>query len=311
MQGYDLIVFSSHPNELIRMVVDEFRERSGLRVHVEADGTGALLKRLRLGEPADLLWGGGAESLVANLDLFEPYDSPARAFIPATLRDQEAYWTGFTVLPMVIFANTRLVAPDSLPRGWRDLVSPALRGAVAYADPASSGSSYTILRTMLVAQGYPDRAEEAWRFIEGFVRAIGASPLKESALVFQGVASGEYIAGVSYENAGSDALRLGSDIALIYPEDGSSAVPDGIAIVRGAANRRAAEAFVDFALSQDVAAVMAANFKRRSSRIDAPDPEGLPPLSTIALVNYDFDAAVREREDTIERFQAIVDAQRP
>ena len=308
---YDLIIFSSHPAELIRVVLDEFRERSGLRVHVVADGTGALLRRLRQGERADLLWGGGAESLVANIDLFDSYDSPERAFIPATLRDQDGYWTGFTVLPMVVFANKRLVQPGSLPRGWGDLIAPSLQGAVAYADPASSGSSYTILRTMLVALGYPERSEDAWRFIEGFVKAIAATPLKESALVYQGVASGEYIAGVSYENAGMDAQRFGSDIVVIYPVEGSSAVPDGIAIVHGAEHRSAAQDFVDFALSRDVAKVMAASFKRRSSRIDAPDPEGLLPLSSIPLVDYDFDAAVRERESTIERFQALVDANRP
>ncbi len=106
----ELVIFSSHPDEIIATVTDEFRERSGLRVRVVADGTGALLKRISSGEKADVLWGGGAESLAANVDLFEPYLSPESAAILPSLREEGGRWTGFTVLPMVILVNAKLLA---------------------------------------------------------------------------------------------------------------------------------------------------------------------------------------------------------
>jgi len=306
----DLVVFSSHPDELATTIVDEFRERTGLRVRLVQDGTGALLSRLSAGERADVLWGGGAESLVANIGLFQPYESPERAAIPAALRDDEGYWTGLTVLPMVIMVNKRLLPEASTPSGWSDLCAPELAGAVAFADPASSASSYTILRTMMVAArvsagGAPGAA---WRFVEGFVDAIGGSTLSESAMVYRVVASGEYLVGLTYENAGAESLRLGSDVGIVYPADGTSAVPDGVAILRGAAHEEAARRFIDFVLGRDVAGVVAARFKRRSARVDVPAPDGLPPLESVRLLDYDFDAAVSEREATIERFAAMLEA---
>jgi len=309
----DLVVYTSHPDELFKFILDEFRERTGLRVRVVPDGTGALLARLGRGEgkDADVLWGGGAESLVANLALFEAYESPERAAIPASLRDEDGFWTGFTVLPMVIIVNSRLVPAVDLPARWSDLLQPRFADSVAFANPASSGSAYTILRTMLVAGSAAvagsdiDHDGAAWRLIEGFVAAIGGTPVEESALVYSGVAAGEYLAGVTYENAGAEARRLGSDVTIVYPEDGTSAVPDGVAILKGAPHRDAARLFVDFVLGNDVARVVTARFKRRSARSDAPVPEGLPPLESIRLLDYDFDASVSQREATIERFRLL------
>lgn len=317
----DLVVYTSHPEDLARMIIDEFRERTGLRVRTVSNGTGALLEKLQRGEgkDADVLWGGGAESLVANLGLFEPYLSPERGAIPASLRDEEGYWTGFTVLPMVIIVNTRLVPANAMPKRWSDLALPAFAGSVAFANPARSGSSYTILRTMLVAGGDAVAASDssgdasgdasgdrgAWRMIEGFVGAIGGQPLEESALVYKSVASGEYLVGCTYENAGAESQRLGSDVRVVYPADGTSAVPDGVARIRGAPHREAAARFIDFVLGNDVARVVTARFKRRSARLDAPVPEGLPPLDSIRLVDYDFDASVALRSSIIERFSGM------
>ncbi len=126
------------------------------------------------------------------------------------------------------------------------------------------------------------------------------------SMVYRGVASGEYLVGLSYENAGGDIRRFGSDVALVYPEDGSSAVPDGVALIRGAAHPAEARAFMDFVLGQDVARVMVYRFGRRSARLDIPEPDGLPPLSSLRLVDYDFGAAARERENTIARFESML-----
>jgi len=303
----DLVVYSSHPAEMVRVIVREYRDRTGLRVRIVAGGTGELLTRLRTEDTrpeADLLWGGGAESLAANADLFEPYVSPQARAIPADLKDPRGIWTGYSVLPMVLLVNGRLLPEADIPRTWADLGSKAFRGNIAYADPAVSGSSYTILRTMLLAGG---GGEAGWSRIADLVRALDGAVLPESSLVFRSVASGEYLVGLSYENAVTDAGRSGSDVRVVYPEDGTSAVPDGVAIVRGTAHREAARSFVDFVLGPDVAAVVVVRFGRRSARTDAPIPEGLPPLSSLKLVSYDVGRAASERVPTISRFQSLME----
>ncbi len=302
----DLVVYSSHPAEMVRTILREFRDRTGLRVRVVAGGTGELLGRLRSGDAsprADLLWGGGAESLAAVADLLEPYVSPEAAAVPEGLKDPKGAWTGFTVLPMVMIVNDRLLPPERAPRAWADLGSERLRGSVAYADPSVSGSAYTILRTLLLAGG---GGEAGWSRVAAFARILEGNVLPESSQVFRGVASGEYLAGLTYETAVTDAGRSGSDVRVVYPADGTSAIPDCVALVRGAPHPEAARAFVDFVLGPDVAAVVAVRFGRRSARADAPAPEGLPPLSSLRILPYDVERSAAERAGTLARFRDLL-----
>lgn len=302
----DLVVYSSHPAEMVREIVREFRDRTGLRVRVVAGGTGELLGRLRSGVDgprADLLWGGGAESLAAAADLLEPYVSPQAAAVPPGLKDPDGAWTGFTVLPMVLIVNGRLLPESRAPRSWSDLGADAYRGSVAYADPSVSGSAYTILRTLLMAGG---GGEAGWKVLADLARTLEGSVLPESSQVFRSVASGEYLVGLTFETAVTDAGRAGSDVRVVYPADGTSAVPDCVAVVRGAPHPEAARAFVDFVLGPDVAAVVVGRFGRRSARTDAPAPAGLPPLEALRLVPYDVGASASERDATLARFRDLL-----
>jgi len=299
----DLVVYSSHPDELVRSVVAEWRERSGDRVRILRGGTGELLERLaaeaaeaspaQRGGGADLLWGGGAESLAANAALFDAYRSAEDAMFPAAYKAADGTWTGFTLLPMVIAYNSRLLGAERAPRSWADLLDPRLAGNIACADPAASGSAYTILRTMeeaLTAGLGRDEKDRGRREVaRRFARALGGRLLPASSMVLPAVASGEFLVGISFENAARELTARGSDLRIVMPAEGTSAIPDGIALVRRAAHPEAARAFIDFVLGPDVAAFMASRYGRRSARMDAAPVPGLPALSDFRIIGYDIE----------------------
>ena len=312
--GFDLVVYSSHPDELARVVVAEFRDRTGLRVRLVRGGTGEMLARLRSEAEAgkgacDVFWGGGAESLAANVDLFEPWTSSEDAAIPAVYKAADRRWNGFTVLPMVIAYNKRLLPAGRVPRYWSDLFEPYFRGSIAYADPNVSASSYTILRTIgsaLSRAGGPSRMEVE----EAFARALEGKVLGESSAVFPAVASGEYLVGIYHDEAAQELLITGSDLKIVYPADGTSAVPDGVALVNSCKHRVAAGSFIDFVLGADVARVMGTRFHRRSVRTDSAPIPGQPALSEIPLAPYDIGEAAAEKVATLERFKGYLEAAR-
>jgi len=310
----DLVIYSSHPDELARVVVAEFRERTGLRVKLVRGGTGEMLARLRSEAEAgkgvcDVFWGGGAESLAANIDLFEPWTSSEDAAIPAVYKAADHRWNGFTVLPMVIAYNKRLLPAGRVPRSWSDLFEPYFRGSIAYADPSVSASSYTILRTIgsaLSKPGGPSRTDVE----EAFARALAGKVLGESSAVFPAVASGEYLVGIYHDEAAQELLITGSDLKIVYPADGTSAVPDGVALVRGCAHCAAAGTFIDFVLGADVARVMGTRFHRRSVRTDSAPIPGQPALPEITLAPYDIGEAAADKAATLERFKGYLEAAR-
>lgn len=294
-RGVDLVVASSHPEDLLQFLVKEYRERTGQRVEVVRGGTGSLLHRLHDSElGVDVLLGGGLESLEASRDLFEPYRPGASAVIPPEFRSPEGLWTGFSVLSLLIVYNQRLVEPEVAPRAWADLVHPRFQGNIAFSDPRQSGSAYSLLRV------FSGLSSSEPRLLDRFVANLGGRPLLESSQVVAAVSSGEFLVGLTFESPTPLV-----DVGLVYPREGTLVLPDGVALMRRAPHPEAARGFIDFVLGPEVADVLAGRFHRRSVRLDAVDPDGLVPLKRLPRLPYDVSLAAREKEATLERFSAL------
>ena len=88
----------------------------------------------------------------------------------------------------------------------------------------------------------------------------------------------------------------GDEIALVYPADGTSCVPDGSALVNGAPHADNAKLFLDFTVSRDVQELLSARFYRRPVRSDVEPGLDLAGLSDLLLIDYDVDWASRQRQ---------------
>jgi len=300
-------VYSPHPADPLNAGIKEFQEKTGITVDLVAAGTGELLKRIEAesGNPlADVFWGGGADSLAAyskNFDTFKPTDI---SNIDTQYVSKDGSWTGESPLPMVIMYNKKLVSESDVPKGWADLTNAKFKGKIAYADPAKSGSSYTILCTMLTAFGKDDG--KGWEFIKKLVANLDGKILSSSGDVYKKVSDGEYSVGLTLEKEAIKYVLAGADVGIVYPSEGTSAVPDGIAIVKGAVNRENAEIFVNFVLSKECQTMMATDFARRTVRLDTDPPKGLPVMKDIKFVDYDFGWASSSKEKIMEQWKEII-----
>lgn len=74
-----LVVYTSHKEEVYQPIVEEFERRTGVWVQVVSGGTTELLERIAAEAEtpvADVMFGGGVESLLAYEDYFMPCDAP-------------------------------------------------------------------------------------------------------------------------------------------------------------------------------------------------------------------------------------------
>jgi iron(III) transport system substrate-binding protein len=92
---------------------------------------------------------------------------------------------------------------------------------------------------------------------------------------------------------------------MIYPKDGSSNVPDGVAMVKNCPNPTNAAKFIDFLLSKECQQIMSSDFGRRSVRKDINQPGGLPDLGSIYFLDYDFDWAGTGKNEVLVRWDKI------
>lgn len=309
-KGGELTVYSPNAAELNNPIVKEFQDRTGIEVQLITGGTGELLKRVQAedGNPlGDVFWAGGADSLDAYKKYFEPYKPKEADKLSNQYIDPDFRWTPFASIPMVIMYNKELVKDNEVPKGWNDLLDPKWKGKIAYADPAKSGSSYTQLVTMISAFGKDDG--KGWDYVKSFVKNLDGKVLSGSGLVYKGVAEKEFPLGVTLEEAALRYVEGGAKVGIVYPSEGTSAVPDGCAIIKGAKNMEQAKQFIDFLVSKDVQTLIQKEFMRRSVRNDIEPPQGIPASKDIKLVQYDFAYASSQKDDIIKRFSRIVTGQ--
>ena len=300
-----LVVYSPHDADPLQAGIALFQAAyPDIKVEYIAAGTGELLQRVAAESEnplADVLWGGGADSLAAFKPYFQPYVSANDAVIADAFKDAEDLWIGESPLPMVLFYNKTLVSEEDAPKTWEDLLNPKWKGQIAFASPAKSGSAYTQLCTMIFAHGGPEGG--GWDFVEKFYQNLDGKVQDSSGNCHKLVASGEYAIGITIEKS-AVLYADNPDVAFVYPAQ-NSAVPDGVAIIKNAPNLENAKLFVDFVTGLECQKDQNVNWKRRPVRSDL-EPLGLLPLSELDLTNYDFDWAANEKEAIIEKWQEII-----
>ena len=302
-EGERLVIYTSHKEEVYGPIVKEFQQRTGIWVEVVTGGSNELLERIAMeaegGQPAcDLMFGGGVESLAAYEDCFEPCTPEGVENLRGVGLSEEGLWTPFSSLPLVLIYNTRLVSEGEL-TGWADLLDPRWKGRIAFADPTVSGSGYTAALTLFSCIEGDD-----WDILAALVDNLDGGALPDSGDVVESVRSGSRYIGVTLEET---ALKqLSPEVAIVYPAEGTSAVPDGCALIKGARHPENARAFLEFVIGRDVQELLVSDLSRRSVRTDVHAPEDLPGEAELGIIDYDVHWAGSIKEEFIARWTALI-----
>lgn len=296
-----LMIYTSHKEEVYRPIIREFEERTGIWVELVTGGSNELLQQLEAEKDnpkADVMFGGGVESLESYRHLFRAVRRGESDAVTASLRQSEDSWAPFSALPVVLIYNTKLVDPRDL-TGWQDLTREEFRGKIAFADPTRSASSFTALVTLLSACGEETLARVA--------RNLDGCQLSSSGEVLSAVADGSCLVGVTLEETALQRIAAGNNLALVYPAEGTSCIPDGTAVIAGAPHPENAERFLEFTLSREVQQLLGERFFRRSVRSDVTVPASLPAMEELKLVDYDVRWASENREELLSRWVAALE----
>lgn len=201
-----LVIYTSHQEEIYTPIIREFEKRTGIWVQVETGGSIELLERIASESEkprCDLIFGGGVESLDSFSNRFSPYKSPEAENLPSKYIQKDGLWTPFSVLPVVLVYNPKVVRTNP-PTGWDSLLDPAWRGKIAFVNPETSGSSYTALATLL--QILPGEKEH---LLCDFFDNLEGRTVKGVDQVVEEVANGSCYIGVTLEEVALRGINKG------------------------------------------------------------------------------------------------------
>jgi iron(III) transport system substrate-binding protein len=295
-----------------------FQAASGIRVLQVRKATGEALAQIRAeaaNPKTDLWWGGTGDPYLqaAEADLLEVYR-------PNYLNDLHGWSVrqyassgnkvgGFYTSAIGFGWNEDVLKKKKLPapKCWSDLIDPKYKGEIETSHPASSGTAYTILAGLVQQMG----EEPAFDYLKKLHRNVSQYTRSGTAQA-RNVAKGEVGIGVSFIFGFESERQQGfTMVRSAAPCEGTSYEVGGIALIKGARHREAAQKYYDWLMSPDGQKIgaRANSLQVPANKTYVPDPR-IPAIDSVRLIKYDFEkyGKASERRRLIERWQREVEA---
>lgn len=301
-----LVVYSPNSEGLINATIPLFEQKYGVKVELIQAGTGELIKRLQseAADPyCDVMFGGAHSQFVANKDLFQDYVSPNDKNVEEAYQNKSGYTTSYVLDGSVIIVNKNLIG-DIPVTGYADLLNPALKGKISSADPGSSSSAFAQLTDMLLAMGGYEN-DAAWDYVKQLYTNINGKITAGSSEVYKGVADGEMVVGLSYEDPCAQLVRDGAPVEIVYPKEGTVFLPATSGIIKGAKNVVNARKFIDFILSEEVQDIYGTTLTNRPVLKGVKTADYMKPLDQIFTIIEDMDYVNANKDAIVTKYKDI------
>lgn len=306
----DLVIYSGRSEPLLQPVLDAFRAKHpNVNVLLKAGSNSELANALieeQANPQADVFITTElftVQSLAAQ-GIFEAYMPVGAELFPAGFRGEGDTWTGLTRRARVIIYNKDLVSEDEVPASIFDLTDPKWKGQIAAAG-STNGSMQAQIAAMRQLVG--EAETEAWLrgLLENEVTFFGGHTDVRKA-----VGAGEFKLGLVNHYYYYLQLAEGSNVGIVYPDQGEGEIglitnATAAAVVKGGKNLPAAQAFLDFLVSEEGERLFAEQNYEYPILPEATLKEGVPPLSDFRLANVDVVKAALDFDVTFALIEKV------
>ncbi|MGD2100118.1 MAG: extracellular solute-binding protein, partial [Desulfobacterales bacterium] len=175
---------------------------------------------------ADCIWGWAVTNMSEFVPkgMLVPYKSKGWDKIPANFKNPEGYWTAIDLYAAALVPNTKVLTEKNMPmpKGWHDLLNPVYKGSLIMPNPASSGTGFLQVASLLVLldpdyKNKPVEQNKAWDFLKKLDKNMGQY-IKSGSKPAKLTAAGEYAVGCSFAFVYSSLKKKGFPVALVMPE---------------------------------------------------------------------------------------------
>ena len=304
-----LVIYSTHPEELLEIVADAFTDKTGVEVEF-INLKGELADRVRAEKEnpqADIMY-GGASSLFMELtaeDIFQPVEPSWADELDASFKDPDNHWFGTIKTPVMMFYNSEMMTAEEAPKDWSDLADEKYAGKIVSRDTMSSSIRATIA-SLVYQYDKAGNIDGAWDYLTALDRNM-KNYYNSGTMQFQAV--GKQEAPISFAVLSAitqNQTKNEMPLEIIDAESGSIVITDGIAAIKNAPHPNAAAAFVEFAGSAEVGALLANQQNRiptlKSALADCPEWMA----TEYKMMDVDWKVISEKQNEWIQKFDTEI-----
>jgi iron(III) transport system substrate-binding protein len=291
----EVVVYCTVQEEWCRPMVAAFEKTTGIKVLMTRKSAGefyAQIKAEAANPRGDVWWGGTGDPHLqaAEEGLTEPYKSPKLAELQdwaVRQAEQSKYRTvGIYAGALGYSYNVDQLKKKNIPepKCWSDLIKPAFKDEIQVANPNSSGTSYTMLATLVQLMG----EDKAFDYLKALHKNVNQYT-KSGAAPARAAATGESIVGITFQHDAVVQVVGGAPVKIVSPCEGTGYEIGSMSIIKGAKNMENARKWYDWALTaeaQNVGTNAKVAYQVPSNKSASPPPQA-PKLSEIKLIDYD------------------------
>ncbi|MBU2513579.1 ABC transporter substrate-binding protein [bacterium] len=302
-----VIIYTSLENdEIVKYLALAEKELPDLDIKAIRLSTGELGARMlaeKSNPQVDVIWGWGLTNMAEFVDkgMLEPYKPKNWEMIPANFKDPDGYWTAIDLYAAAFVGNQQVLQSKNLPmpKSWNDLLNPGYKGLLIMPNPASSGTGFLQIASLLVImdpdyKSKPIEDNLAWDFLKKLDENMGQY-IKSGSKPAKLTAAGEYAVGCSLAFVFTSLKEKGFPVELALPAEGVGYELEANGLANGAKHKEAAKKFLDWAISKN-AMEEYAKFKLGVTYPGIGGPKELPPIETVNLAPMDFPWQSKNRE---------------
>jgi iron(III) transport system substrate-binding protein len=310
----EITVYTSLEEDDAKVYLDAFAKTApDIKVNMLRLSTGDLGARM-LAEKSnprhDVIWGWAVTQMVDPriLEMLEPYSPPGVDKVNQQFRDPQGRWFATTGYLAAFCVNTEVLKSKNLPMptSWQDLLNPVYKGQLIMPNPASSGTGYLQISSILQMKG----EEEGWKFLHELDKNMGQY-IKSGSKPCKLTRVGEYAVGASFAFVGVKSIHEGYPIKVVIPSEGAGYEIEVSGLMKTSDNKADARRFLDWLLTPEAARLYGERAAMSSvpGSVQSEDARkaGLPADMSTVLYKMDFDWSASNKQRIIERWKKEIE----
>lgn len=258
----------------------------------------------------DVIWGWAVTQMVDPriMEMLTPYSPKGIDKIKTSFKDPKNLWFATTGYFAAFCVNTDVLKNKNLPMpaSWEDLLNPVYKGQLIMPNPASSGTGYLQISSILQMKG----EAAGWKFLHALDKNMGQY-IKSGSKPCKLTRVGEYAVGASFAFVGVKSVKKGYPIKVVIPKEGAGYEMEVSGLMKTSKNKADAKRFLDWLLTRDAAKLYGerAAMSVVPGAIQTPDARaaGLPADVSTVLYDMDFDWSAKNKSRVVAKWKKEIE----
>ncbi len=298
----EVVIYVTVDQVYAEPVLRDFEKKTGIRVKEvfdteETKSTGILNRLIaeKDNPKCDVFWSGDPvrAEVLKSRGILAVYAPENAQDIPATFKDKDGCWVGFSARSRVLIYNKDMMTEDQAPHSVFDLIKDEYKGKVAIANPLFGTTTFQ------VASWFEALGDEKAQAFMDSLKKNNVALLSSNGDVRRRVSKGEISCGLADTDDAFVAILAGEPVDMIFLDQdslGSLIMPNTVSLIANSPDAENGKRLIEYLLEKETESKLAHSCAQIPLRAGVNTPDYVPTMEAIRPMQIDYSLTAKKLE---------------